>query len=398
MNENEIVNDKYSFSDNISKIDLKLDSNKDNSKDLLNALEENINKEKKSEIKSYIIEKENKIEKPNYHNDENKTIVNKALINKIKKITKRNNNLQHFNSTGFYSIDNFCNSILKQSKHSITNNNASDSEQLKYDFLKEISKLKPNKNNNFIYRMKFDVIKRQNIEKKMNFLVEKTKNKINENKRSKTFNKLIEDANRRIVAQDNLNTLKNQLEQIEGEKVVKKYKKNQWENIYKERFEKYKRLYDEKLKVETEKRKEEKIKEEKKEIEMCKKIKKPMKNIIEYANKMYEDAKKRNKKKQNMIQYEKLLMDLDINKNSINKLKIKKRNKNNKQKSLDYAYSNKDYKKSMKENVNEFNIHKSLIQRNNSKSTKKLNNNLDYTNKSIANKIFDDYFFKKLYH
>ena len=131
---------------------------------------------------------------------------------------------------------------------------------------------------------------------------------------------------------------------------------------------------------------------------MCKKIKKPMKNIIEYANKMYEDAKKRNKKKQNMIQYEKLLMDLDINKNSINKLKIKKRNKNNKQKSLDYAYSNKDYKKSMKENVNEFNIHKSLIQRNNSKSTKKLNNNLDYTNKSIANKIFDDYFFKKLYH
>ena len=89
MNENEIVNDKYSFSDNISKIDLKLDSNKDNSKDLLNALEENINKEKKSEIKSYIIEKENKIEKPNYHNDENKTIVNKALINKIKKNYKK---------------------------------------------------------------------------------------------------------------------------------------------------------------------------------------------------------------------------------------------------------------------------------------------------------------------
>ena len=102
--------------------------------------------------------------------------------------------------------------------------------------------------------MKFDVIKRQNIEKKMNFLVEKTKNKINESKRSKTFNKLIEDANRRIVAQDNLNTLKNKLEQIEGEKVIKKYKKNQWENIYKERFEKYKRLYDKKLKVETEKK------------------------------------------------------------------------------------------------------------------------------------------------
>ncbi len=397
MNENEIVNDKYSFSDNISKIDLKLDSNKDNSKDLLNALEENINKEKKSENKSNIIEKENKIEKTKYHNDENKAIVNKALINKIKKITKRNNNLQHFNSTGFSSIDNFCNSILKQSKLSITNNNASDSEQLKYDFLKEISKLKPNKNNNFIYRMKFDVIKRQNIEKKMNFLVEKTKNKINENKRSKTFNKLIEDANRRILAQDNLNTLKNKLDQIEGEKVVKKYKKNQWENIYKERFEKYKRLYDEKLKAETEKKKEEKIKEEKKEIEMCKKIKKPMKNIIEYANKMYEDAKKRNKKKQNMIQYEKLFMDLDINKNSINKLKIK-RNKNNKQKSLDFANTNKDYKKSMKENVNEFNIHKSLIQRNNSKSAKKLNTNLDYSNKSMANKIFDDYFFKKLYH
>lgn len=38
MNENEIDNMQYSFSENISKIEVKVDSNKDNSKDLISPL------------------------------------------------------------------------------------------------------------------------------------------------------------------------------------------------------------------------------------------------------------------------------------------------------------------------------------------------------------------------
>ena len=156
MNENEIDNMQYSFSENISKIEVKVDSNKDNSKDLISPFEDN-NIQNDQEVNKSINNKENLNQKGN-NNDK--------IINKMQIISKRNDNLNNYNSSEISSINNFYNSILQNSRNTIKNNNISDTEQLKYDFIKEISKLHPNKNINFINRMKFDVFKRQNVEKK----------------------------------------------------------------------------------------------------------------------------------------------------------------------------------------------------------------------------------------
>ena len=164
MNENEIDNMQYSFSENISKIEVKVDSNKDNSKDLISPFEDN-NIQNDQEVNKSINNKENLNQKGN-NNDK--------IINKMQIISKRNDNLNNYNSSEISSINNFYNSILQNSRNTIKNNNISDTEQLKYDFIKEISKLHPNKNINFINRMKFDVFKRQNVEKKMKDLIEKT--------------------------------------------------------------------------------------------------------------------------------------------------------------------------------------------------------------------------------
>ena len=409
MNENEIDNMQYSFSENISKIEVKVDSNKDNSKDLINPFEDNIIQDNQ-EINKIINDNSNKKEK---YINENKNS-NLVIVNKMQTILKRNENLNNCKSSDISSIDNFYNSILKNSRNTITNNNISDTEQLKHDFIKEISKLHPNKNVNFINRMKFDIFKRQNVEKKMNDLIEKTKNKINENIRVKRFNKLFQDANRRIEAEDNLNNLKLKLDEMEVEKNMKKYKQSQWDKIYKERFEKYKKLYDEKIKIESSKKEEEQRKKEEKEIEMCKTIKKPMKNIIEYANKMYEDAKKKNEKKQNKIQYKNLIKDNNIKttsqspltkNNSTNKFKISKRIKNI-QKSFDnvivsknvFSENNLQEKKIENENKEENEYIKNTLRLRNKNRLYKKKRKLEYSNKSMANKIVDDFFLKKLEH
>ncbi len=409
MNENEIDNMQYSFSENISKIEAKVDSNKDNSKDLINPFEDNIIQDNQ-EINKITNDNSNKKEK---YINENKNS-NLVIVNKMQTILKRNDNLNNCKSSDISSIDNFYNSILKNSRNTITNNNISDTEQLKHDFIKEISKLHPNKNVNFINRMKFDIFKRQNVEKKMNDLIEKTKNKINENIRVKRFNKLFQDANRRIEAEDNLNNLKMKLDEMEVEKNMKKYKQSQWDKIYKERFEKYKKLYDEKIKIESSKKEEEQRKKEEKEIEMCKTIKKPLKNIIEYANKMYEDAKKKNEKKQNKIQYENLIKDNNIKttsqspltkNNSTNKFKISKRIKNI-QKSFDnvivsknvFSENNLQEKKIENENKEENEYIKNTLRLRNKNRLYKKKRKLEYSNKSMANKIVDDFFLKKLEH
>jgi hypothetical protein len=82
-------------------------------------------------------------------------------------------------------------------------------------------------------RMLFDIFKRQTKELRLNKLIEKNKKKINESEKIKTFNRLIEDANRRIEAQDQLEEMKNQV-QINIPN-IKKYKDEEWEEIYEDR-------------------------------------------------------------------------------------------------------------------------------------------------------------------
>ena len=83
-------------------------------------------------------------------------------------------------------------------------------------------------------RMLFDIFKRQTKELRLNKLIEKNKKKINESQRIQTFNRLIEDANRRIEAQDKIEEMKNQ-NQYNSNPNAKKYKDEEWEDIYEER-------------------------------------------------------------------------------------------------------------------------------------------------------------------
>jgi hypothetical protein len=94
--------------------------------------------------------------------------------------------------------------------------------------------LKIDKDEDFMRRMLFDIFKRQTKDERINKLIEKNKVKITEEERIKTFNRLIEDANRRIEAQDQLEDLKNQINKTNNTN-SKKYKDEEWEEIYEDR-------------------------------------------------------------------------------------------------------------------------------------------------------------------
>jgi len=108
-----------------------------------------------------------------------------------------------------------------------------DTQQLCYDLVKEYSHLKIDKDEEFMRRMLFDIFKRQSKEERLEKLIEKNKVKIDENERIKTFNRLIEDANRRVEAQDQMEEMKMKLEQNNVNS--KKYKFEEWEEIYNDR-------------------------------------------------------------------------------------------------------------------------------------------------------------------
>ena len=180
----------------------------------------------------------------------------------------------------------------------VLNKNVTEEEQLRFDFLKEFTKLRPNSNENFLERMKFDVNNRQIKEKKMNDFIYKTKMKMNEEERVKSFNRLIEDTNRRTEAKEKIKMYKEQKEEEEiknmknniNKKIKnKKYSKEQWKDIYNKRFGIF---LDNKNKKIKEKIIEKEINEKKKEDDIINKYKSkklPEKEILNKCKKLYND-------------------------------------------------------------------------------------------------------------
>lgn len=167
-----------------------------------------------------------------------------------------------------------------------------DIQQLSYDLVKEYSHLKIDKDETFMRRMLFDVFKRQTKEERMNKLIDKNKIRIDENERIKTFNRLIEDANRRLEAQERIEKMKDNLDN-NTTLTNKKYKSEEWEEIYDERFLKYK-LDREKKNLEKTKEKVIKDKEEEDRIVENTKAKKVPSHVINsIAKRMYEEAERR---------------------------------------------------------------------------------------------------------
>jgi len=83
-------------------------------------------------------------------------------------------------------------------------------------------------------RMLFDIFKRQTKDDRLQKILDKNKIKIDENNRIKAFKRLIEDANRRLEAQEKIQDLKDEINK--GVEDEKNYSSKEWDEIYKQRY------------------------------------------------------------------------------------------------------------------------------------------------------------------
>ena len=182
----------------------------------------------------------------------------------------------------------------KQTPPELADINHNDLQTLSYSYLKHFSKLRINKDESFMIRMLFDTMKRQSQEKNLSLFLKQTKAKMKEEERVKGFNRLIQDANRRLETQEKINELKQKIDNqysIKG-KPNKRYKSQQWKDIYDKRFKKYQEDKEEKIRKKISERKEmEKLKEEE-EVKMCKRIKAPRKITELYGKRLYGEGMK----------------------------------------------------------------------------------------------------------
>ena len=127
--------------------------------------------------------------------------------------------------------------------------------------MKEYSNIKPKKENGFLKRMKFYSLKRKKNQEKINKLIEENKVKINKIEIDKTFNRLINDANRRIIQkkEEIKNKELEEEEEINKENNYIKYNNEEWNKIYEERFKEYEEYKKKKLEIEIEKEKIDKL-------------------------------------------------------------------------------------------------------------------------------------------
>lgn len=153
-------------------------------------------------------------------------------ISEINPIQNNNNRNNHESST-LEKTKNLMNQTGHERNYSLY-----DTQQLSYDLVKEYSHMKIDKDESFMKRMLFDVFKRQTKEERIEKLIDGRKVKMDEQERVKTFNRLIEDANRRIEAQEKLEKLNGRNESDFS--FNKKYKTEEWDDIYDERFIKFK--------------------------------------------------------------------------------------------------------------------------------------------------------------
>ena len=186
--------------------------------------------------------------------------------------------------------------------------------------------------------MEFDSYKRKIKEKEINKLIGENTLKIEEEKRAQTFTRLFNDANRRNEAMDNLEKMKNILNNNNAinEEALKKYSDEQWKKIYDERFKTYMEKIKEKNDVKAKNNLELKLKKENDEINLCKVKKASKKHIEEHSNKMYTEALKRkmkNKEKLMRLKNDKNIFDTNDG----------------------IDYSNTKYKKKIKESPYNFN-------------------------------------------
>ena len=171
-----------------------------------------------------------------------------------------------------------------------------DTDQILYGLIKDYSNIRPEKGDGFLQRMQFESLKRKNKDIKINELLEKSKKKykMKETQREKAFDRLIDDANRRLILKQEM--LENEKYLIDYKDLMnneKKYNREEWNDIYKKRFKDYEECKKKKMDVQRQNEKIKKMLKEEEEINMCQMKKIPERRIIENTQRLYDDAKKR---------------------------------------------------------------------------------------------------------
>jgi len=281
---------------NIEKNDININVKKeDNLKLIQDRINQEINSKELEEINLKKNSKENSSLKEPKKFYKNLSISNNNFyLSTETKTLKKSKNIKKNN----YAVKNNNNIINTESKYI-----QYDDELKRYYFNKEFSNLHISTDENFLERMKFDIYKRQIREKKIDDFVEHNKVKIKEEKKIKTFNHLIEDANRRLKAQIHAENLNTQLSQdLISKNVPKKYNDDEWDIIYKKRFKNFLDRVNKKKKENKIFYEEEKKKKEEEILKLLPNKRASNKHIKEISDKMYEEAMKRNIKKKEIME------------------------------------------------------------------------------------------------
>ena len=177
-----------------------------------------------------------------------------------------------------------------------------DTEQVRYGLIKDYVNIRPNKDDKFLQRMQFESLKRKNQAEKINELVEKSKHKVDEAELKETFNRLVDDANRRFIEKQGINDIGKEKEKEQDKDMIfknlemtnqKKYNEEEWEEIYNKRFRDYDEYKKKRLEIKREKEKIEKMIEEEEQLKLCRLKKIPISKIRENTQRLYDEAKKR---------------------------------------------------------------------------------------------------------
>ena len=312
----------------------------------------NINQENIKYLKKKILIDNNNIQSSDFQNNKNikQSNIIKININNSKRHNQKKKNRQNSSNANQISsgYDNY------------------DLQKLTYSLIKDYSLIQINKDEKFLDRMKFDIYKRQSKDERINQLLEENKKKIDEVERIKTFNRLIEDANRRNEANENLKKKEANLKHELISPKNKKYNVNEWNNIYQKRFKSYENKTKEKIAKNRNDEIEKLKKKEQEEINMCKTKKASVKHVEETAKKMYEESRKRKIKKF-------LLVDLDNE-----PMKYKKTFSN-----FNYKFNDDDKEKNKNENFTNINTVSSNIISSSTNYKKNKSNSLININKNI---------------
>lgn len=220
---------------------------------------------------------------------------------------------------------NFFTNIIKKHSSSNCKNNRFlkyNLDNVRYEFIKDYSRIHPRKEDGFIRRMQFDSLKRQTQLDKLNDLVKKNIIKMDESEREKAFKRLMDDGNRRLISRRELECQKEK-NLTEVSPVVKKYKNEEWNEIYNKRFKDYEEYKKKKSEIQRQKEKIQKMINEE-EIKMWKIKKIPTQKISHNTFNLFDTRKKNITKYQKKDKKNTFIGNNHTQKNSSSRRKVTK--------------------------------------------------------------------------